>query len=117
MIQLEEIETKMGPEEWSGDRCHSRCHGVMPWSYLWNLKCSRAGDVGVMPSQCKWRMALPLTDTWGAQATFYSLLISGMSGGGSLVLCSSVNRDEIALPCDHLHEKKGFGLISSLLRK
>lgn len=60
VVQLEEIKTKMGPEEWNGDRCH-RCHGVMQWSYLWNLKCSWAGGVRVMPSLCKWRMALPLT--------------------------------------------------------
>ena len=60
VVQLEEIKTKMGPEEWNGDRCH-RCHGVMHWSYLWSLKCSWAGGVRVMPSLCKRRMALPLT--------------------------------------------------------
>lgn len=106
----------MGTEEWNGEICH----GAVQWSYLRNLKCSRAGGVGMMPHLYEWRMVLPLTNRRGrrgAQGTFCSLLISGTSWDRSLDICSSFNRDEIALPCVHFHEKKGFGLVSSLLRK
>lgn len=52
-----------------------------------------------------------------AQATLCSLLVSGTSWARSLVICGSVNRDEIALPCVHFHEKKGFGLVFFLVKK
>lgn len=77
---------------------------------------------GLTSDPCKWRTELRLTIRRGRRgaspSNIVQLIYSRYVLDLPLVVCSSVNRDgSYCCVMIHLHEKKGFGLVPSMLRK